>query len=348
MEKKIIHLLQKEVDLEHIPGGALYISYRGKTMVEVAVGYRARYPKKEALNINTIFDLASLTKVIATMPAILMLLDAGEIHLHDKVSYFLKAFEKDEKTNITIEQLLTHTSGLPAHRPYFKNHLTVEQMIDQIGSEQLEYPIGEKVVYSDLGFILLMKLVEQIATTPFEEFVKSYILKPLDMHETGFNPTFDRMRFAPTTYADSIKDYKYGIVHDENAESMGGVSGHAGLFSTLKDLAHFALMVENKGQFENRQIISEQSMELSKRHFTPFSDERRGLGWQLYSRGLSCGDLFSPLSYGHTGFTGTSIWFDPTIDLHVIFLTNRVHGNNQQAIQRLRPCLHNVIRSYFK
>ncbi|MBS4218756.1 beta-lactamase family protein [Bacillus sp. FJAT-49711] len=347
MKEEVIRFLQKEIDLENIPGAAIYISHKGTSILEEVVGYRALAPKKEPMQIDTVFDLASLTKIVTTMTASLQLLDKGEIRLDDPVSYFFPEFNENGKEEVRIRHLLTHTSGLPAHRPFYEEGLTTEQMIKKICAEELENPVGQKVVYSDLGFILLASLIEKVVEIPFDEYVSKEILTPLEMHETGFNPTYSRTRFAATEFSEKLNDFKYGIVHDDNAESMGGVSGHAGLFSTLKDLTNYAQMIENGGSFRGKKIISTVALDLSKRNFTPVDEEGRGLGWQIHSPRLSCGDLFSYTSYGHTGYTGTSMWFDPEIQLHVILLTNRVHAKNQQAILRLRPRLHNLIRAQF-
>jgi CubicO group peptidase (beta-lactamase class C family) len=344
LEKKVLTFLQKEIDLGSIPGAAIYVSYGGKKILEHSIGFRTFSPQNIPVERNTIYDLASLTKVIATTPAILQLIDRGELHLQDKISRFFPEFNQ---APITIEHVMTHTSGLPAHRPYYKERLNLNQIMARISSENLVHSPGKKVIYSDLGFILLTGLIEKVIGQPFEKYTKKEIFQRLNMNETGFNLPFEKDRFAATEYSSGIGDYKYGVVHDENAESMGGVSGHAGLFSTIQDLAKFTAMIENGGFFNGRQIVSHASVRLSKRNFTPFASEGRGLGWQINHQGASCGDLFSPLSYGHTGFTGTSIWFDSTIQLHVILLTNRVHGENQEAILRLRPRIHNLIRSYF-
>ncbi|WP_254660865.1 serine hydrolase domain-containing protein [Bacillus sp. FJAT-27225] len=157
-----------------------------------------------------------------------------------------------------------------------------------------------------------------------------------------------RSRYAATEFSDKLNGYKLGIVHDDNTESMGGISGHAGLFSTIKDLANYASMLENDGVFKGERLLSKQSLQLARKNFSAFSKEFRGLGWVLKSpNNSSCGDLFSDSAYGHTGFTGTSIWFDPEIRLYVILLTNRVHFGRKYPILRLRPRLHTIIRSHF-
>ncbi|MGE6257769.1 serine hydrolase domain-containing protein [Heyndrickxia sporothermodurans] len=345
MKNKIIHFLQQEIDLEHIPGAVIHISYQGKIILQEAMGHRVLLPEKSPMQIETIFDLASLTKVVATLPVVLKLIETGTFRLDDKVKHFLPHFHTDE---ITLRHLLTHTSGLPAHKPFYRESLSKEEYIHRICKEPLISQVGERVTYSDLGLILLYKIIEIATNEKFENHVTREIFDPLNMGETGFNLNLTHDRFAATEFSETLNEYKIGIVHDENAECMGGVSGHAGLFSTIKDLGNYASMIENEGVFQGKRILSSAALALARQNFTSFDEEYRGLGWMLKSETYSsCGDLFSKASYGHTGFTGTSIWFDPEIKLHVILLTNRVHLGRKDAIIRLRPRLHNLIRSYF-
>ncbi|GAA0336861.1 serine hydrolase domain-containing protein [Bacillus carboniphilus] len=346
MKKEVLSFLQREVQNNHIPGAVLHVSFQGEVLLQEAVGNKVVSPEKSPMGLDTIFDLASLTKVVATLPAVLKLLDHGLVRLDDRVSYFLPEFGKAGKEEIRIRHLLTHTGGLPAFHNFYLESLTTEQIMDRIYEQELIYPIGSKVIYSDLGLITLYKLIEAVTEQAFPEFLKKEIYEPLKMLETGFNPTYPRERFAATEYCEHLNGYKQGIVHDENTESMGGISGHAGLFSTVTDLANFTSMIENDGVFNGKQILSSSALELSRKNFTAFDSEYRGLGWILNSPCLSsCGDYFSDTSYGHTGFTGTSIWFDPKVKLHVILLTNRVHFGRKDHILRLRPRLHNLIRA---
>lgn len=348
MKEKVLKFLQKEIDLQHIPGAVISVSHNGKILLEEAIGNSAVYPESVPMKIDTVFDLASLTKVVATLPVMLKLIDQGEIRLDDTVSLFLPQFSKNGKESITLRHLLTHTSGLPAHRQYYVEGLTTEQILQRIYDESLDEPTGTKVIYSDLGLILLYKIIEEVVGRRFEDFVEKEFFTPLEMVETCYNPTFAKERYAATEYSEKLQQYKYGIVHDDNTESMGGISGHAGLFSTVKDLQKFAEMIENNGMYKGKTILSEAALQLSRKNFTSFDHEYRGLGWILKSPVLSsCGDLFSEGSYGHTGFTGTSIWFDPEVKLTVLLLTNRVHFGREPHILRLRPRLHNVIRSNF-
>jgi len=348
MEESVTHFLQKEIKQKHIPGAVLQVNHQGETVFEKALGNRIDTEEKQApMQIDTIFDLASLTKVVATLPAVMKLVDQGKIALSDPVSHFVPKFAQNNKDEITIYQLLTHTSGLTSHQKFYEESLNKEEIFERIYEEELEYEPGTEVVYSDLGFILLARIVEIAADTRFENLVQKELFEPLGMEETGYLPDFSSERYAATEYSDALGTYKLGTVHDENANALGGVSGHAGLFSTIADLNKFATMIENKGKYKDRQILSPHAISLSKKNFTSFADDFRGLGWQRQSQGTSAGDYFDESSYGHTGFTGTSIWFDPTVDLNVILLTNRVHYGRQNHINRLRPRLHNLIRQHF-
>lgn len=346
MREKVLDFLQKEINLGHIPGAVISVSYQGEVVLEEAIGDRVVYPDKMSMKMDTVFDLASLTKIVATLPATLKLIDNGEIRLDDQVGYFLPDFAKNGKEVITLKNLLTHTSGLAAHRRYYLEELTTEQLVEKVYAESLEHPVGTKVIYSDLGLITLYKVIEQVTGIPFDDFVRDEIFIPLEMYETGFNPSLAIERYATTEYSEKLKGYKCGIVHDDNTESMGGISGHAGLFSTIRDLQNFTMMIENNGTYKGKRILSYATLKLSRKNHTPFDSEFRGLGWILKSPAFSsCGDLFSEESYGHTGFTGTSIWFDPILKLHVILLTNRVHFGREPHILRLRIRLHNIVRA---
>lgn len=346
MKAKVLDFLSEEIDRGLIPGAVLHISQKGRPVLHEAIGHRVVYPEKAVMKLDNVFDLASLTKVVATLPILLKLIENGDLLLEDSVSRFIPQFSNRKKSEIKVKHLLTHTSGLPAHRPYFKEELTTDQVLDRIYQEELTAPIGSKVIYSDLGFIVLYKLVEVLTGKPFEIIVKKEIFEPLKMVDTHFNPSFKRERYAATEFSAKLDDYKHGIVHDDNTEFMGGISGHAGLFSTVSDLGNFCSMVENDGIFNGKRILSSGSLKLSRKNFTPDCNENRGLGWMLKGQeSSSCGDFFSPLSFGHTGFTGTSIWIDPEINLRVILLTNRVHFGRKDPIIRLRQKLHNIIYS---
>lgn len=345
----VLDYLEQEIKRNRLPGAVLHVSHRGQTVCQEALGYRSVFPTVAEMEVHTVFDIASLTKVVATLPIILKLVEEGKLSLYENVSKYFPEFGIYQKDQIKIVHLLTHTSGLIADRPYHQQKLNKAQILESICNEQLVSAPGEKVIYSDLGMILLYFLVELITEKPFEQITKEKIFEPLEMAETGFNPSFPVERYAATEFCTTRQEYKVGVVHDEKADVMGGVSGHAGLFTTVQDLANFASMIEMNGQYKNKRILSEAAVKLSKRNFTPALNEGRGLGWMMKSVDSysASGELFSTASYGHTGFTGTSVWFDPEEDLHMILLTNRVHYGRKDYILDIRPKVHNMIRAMF-
>lgn len=340
MTSYLTEWIQKEVEKETVPGIVIGIYKKNNQLYENSFGYSSVYPTREAMTIDTVFDLASLTKVVCTTPLVLKLIGSGEIHLHDRVSLFLPAFKTDDKENITIYHLLTHTSGLRAHHPFYND--SSKDVLTEIGALPLINQVGEEVVYSDLGFITLYYFIEAVTGTSFAEHAKHHLFKPLEMRNTGFFPQSNNV--AATEFDPESKQWLKGIVHDENARHLGGVSGHAGLFSTLTDLEAYINMITNDGFFNGKEIIPKPLLQLARTCATSNQKERRGLGWLMKSSGPStCGDLFSESSYGHTGFTGTSLWIDPVNDLQVIVLTNRVHFGRENQILRFRSRLHNLI-----
>ncbi|MFS0688648.1 serine hydrolase domain-containing protein [Sporosarcina sp. 179-K 8C2 HS] len=344
MKEAVRSFLQREIDQQITPGAVIRIRHIGKIILEEAVGTNSLEEDKVPITSSHLFDMASLTKVMVTLPAILQLCEAGEIHLHDKVATFIPSFEKHGKESMTIKQLLTHSSGLIAHRPYFERKLSATQVLKEIEEEKLEYTPDTDVVYSDLGFILLMEIIEKVTGQKIDEYSRLHLFEPMGMKDTGYTPKYERQRYAPTEYYDHLQGHKYGVVHDDNTEFMGGISGHAGLFSTMEDLSVFTAMIENDGMHEGKRILDPNWLALSRRNFTPFAGESRGLGWQLKGSGASAaGDLMSQSTYGHTGFTGTSFYIDPEKELTVMLLANRVYFGRHLAALRLRPRLHNII-----
>lgn len=341
--QEIQDYLQKEVANKSIPGAVLSVSEKGKTVFRESVGFTSIDPQNREMTLNTMFDLASLTKVVVTLPLTLMLLDKQFFHLDTKVSRFIPAFQNQDKQAITVRQLLTHTSGLKAHHPFYEETNPIP-IPDKIATMPLGSSPDKRVIYSDLNFMLLHHLIETVTKTSLTTFAKEQLFTPLEMNKTMFNPT--KGTFASTEWDETSQHYLNGVVHDENARFMGGVSGHAGLFSTVEDLESFSEMVEQNGFYKGKQLISESIMKQSKQSATEGLNERRGLGWVINNPGYSsCGDQFTSFSYGHTGFTGTSMWFDPMTELRVIFLTNRVHyGRDNKAIIRIRAELHDLIK----
>jgi len=343
--KLVDGLVQRLVDSGCFPGAVLLVARRGRVAHFKAYGYAQLYPERCPMTPDAVFDLASLTKVVATTPVILRLAEMGELSLDDPVSLYFPAFNEGAKRKVTVWHLLTHTSGLPAYAPLYSLLGWGEDAYGYIAGLNLEYEPGTKVVYSDLGFILLGRIAELVAGKPLDELARELVFEPLGMRDTMFNPPLElRERAAATEYCRLRRRVLKGEVHDENAWFMGGVAGHAGLFSTARDLAAYAQMWLNRGSLGGARVLSPATVELATRNHTQGLNECRGLGWALNCRPCSCGDLMSPRAYGHTGFTGTSLWIDPVYELFVILLTNRVHPTREnQCLLRARRLVHNAV-----
>ncbi len=341
--KKIDELIEKYIENKTFPGGVLLVGNGKEILFEKAYGYRTLFPKREENSLDTIYDLASLTKVIATTPAIMKLLEDGEIRLWDSVGKFLKEFSDEEKSKIKIFHFLTHTSGLPPYPNAWKYTKNPEELEEELLKTKLSYKTGENCVYSCLNFIFLKYIVERITNTSFEKYVKENLFDPLNMKNTMFLPKDDK-RVAPTSERDG--KILRGEPDDELAYYQGGVSGNAGLFSTVEDLYKYARSLIN----QDSMIFSPYTIELFTKEHISLEEEKGGLGWMIKSISSSCGDLFSEKSFGHTGYTGTSLWIDPFKKLIVIFLSNRTHISREKNLEQMiefRPRLHNLIVKCF-
>jgi beta-N-acetylhexosaminidase len=291
------------------------------------------------------YDLASLTKVVATTTAVMALVEDGKLDLDERVAAIIPAFARNGKGDVRIRNLLLHNSGLAAFHLYYTRLTTAQAVFDSICSEALEYPTGTRTVYSDLGFITLGKVVERVTGRSLDAFVRERFFAPLGMHATMFRPPDSlRARCAPTEVDTYWRQRRVqGTVHDETADLLGGVSGHAGLFSTASDLSRFAQMLLNRGEYGGRRYLRPETVDLFTRRAAGTS---RTLGWDTRSaQGSSAGHWFSLRSYGHTGFTGTSIWIDPDQRMFVVFLTNRVHPTREnKRLLVFRAILHDAVR----
>ncbi len=327
------------------PGGVLAVGHRGALVHLHPFGRLTWEADAPRVTADTLYDLASLTKVVATTTMAMILVDEGRLDLDRPVREFLPGFQGSGKEAVTVRHLLTHSSGLPAVAPLFKEIQGRKAYVERIQAMDLEYPPGSRSVYSDLGIILLGEILERVAGQPFEAFVRARIFEPLGMRDTLFRPPAElRSRIAPTEFDPWRGRLTQGEVHDENAFAMGGVAPHAGLFATAGDLARFAQMLLNGGIMDGRRIVSRETVKLfTRRAGIPGSD--RALGWDTKSaEGSSAGTLFSPRSFGHTGFTGTSIWMDPERGLYVILLTNRVHPTRENnLIREARPAVADAV-----
>lgn len=324
---------------KNCPGGVLWLEHRGQSHHK-AFGNRAVVPKSEPMTEDTIFDAASLTKVIATTPAVMLLVERGKINLDERVAKYIPEFAAEGKDEITVRQLFTHTSGLRPDVSLKPEWSGYDSGIRIACAEKLSASPGEKVIYSDTGLILLGEIVRRVSGEPLDKFVKREIYDRLKMKDTGFNPPKSKLaRIAPTEVEDGVP--VRGIVHDPRSRRMGGVAGHAGLFFTASDLARYANMLLNLGELDGVRIFKPETVKLMTSVQTPPNvSSRRGLGWDIDS-GYSGprGKVFPLGSYGHTGWTGTSIWIDPFSKTFVIFLSNRNHPTEQGNVGALRSKL---------
>jgi len=310
-------------------------------------------PNAPTVKIDAIYDLASVTKAIVTTASIMMLVQRQRLDLDLPVVRLLPEFAAVAKSDpdpgwrslVTVRNLLLHDAGLPAHRDFYKKAKGYDAVLANVVSEPLVREPGKQVEYSDLGFILLGEIVHRVSGKPLEQFARENIFRPLSMDETEFNPSRTlRPRIAPT---EEDKDFRkrlvVGEVHDENSFAMGGVAGHAGLFSTADDLASFAQMILNGGIYAHHRVLTRATLDQFSARVS-IGDSARALGWDVPTQNSSTGRYFSPRSFGHNGFTGTSMWFDPDRGLFVILLTNRVNPTRvNEKIRQVRPVLHDSI-----
>ena len=321
------------------PGGVLWVEH-DDTAYHKAFGDRALVPGVEKMTEDTLFDAASLTKVVACTPAVMLLVERGKIGLDDKAAKYIPEFAENGKGDITIRQLLTHTSGLRPDVGLKPDWNGADAAIRLACAEKLSASPGEKVIYSDTSMIVLGEIVRRVSGMPLDQFVKREIYEPLGMKDTGFNPPKEKMaRIAPTEVEAGVP--VRGVVHDPRARRMGGVAGHAGLFFTASDLARYARMLLNLGELDGVRIFKPETVKLMTSVQTPPNiASRRGLGWDVDS-GFSGprGKIFPLGSYGHTGWTGTSLWIDPFSKTFVIFLSNRNHPTEKGSVIALRATL---------
>jgi CubicO group peptidase (beta-lactamase class C family) len=312
------------------PGAALAVGRFGRLVLLKGYGATDYAPGAPAAEPTTLYDLASLTKVIATTTAAMILEEEGKLDLSRTVQSYLPEFSAPDKATITVRMLLTHRGGLEAFAPLWKEFRGRADYLTQINARPLANPPGTKVVYSDWDFVLMGLIVERITGTTLDAFTAARVFAPLGMSSTRFTPdTTDAalMRRIALTALDTLRGQLHGTVHDPNAWALGGVAGHAGLFGTARDLAVFAQMLLNGGTYGGVRIVKPTTIA----RWTSVQDvaSSRALGWDTPSAVSSAGRFFSPRSFGHTGYTGTSIWVDPERGLFVVLLTNRVNSHGE-------------------
>ena len=326
-------IMDKAVADGNIPGGVVLIGHNSRVVYRKAFGLRSLEPQREPMTVDTIFDLASLTKCIATATSVMKLIEDGRVRLNDPVAAYLPEFAQNGKGDITVRELLTHYSGLAPDldlKAPWSGHDTAYQMAMQ---QTPQYPPGSRFVYSDINFETLGFIVEKVTGKTLNDFAAENIFTPLDMKDTRFLPPTDWLpRIAPTQYDEQGKMLR-GIVHDPTARRMGGVAGHAGLFSTADDLSKFA-----EDLLHGHKVLSASAVvKMSTPQQPANAPSLRGLGWDIDSPYASNrGELLPVGSFGHTGFTGTSLWVDPVTDTYIIILTNAVHPSGGKSVVSLR------------
>ena len=305
------------------PGAAVVVGRKGYAVWEKGFGRLGWTRDARVSPTQTVYDLASLTKVVGTTTAVMILYDEGRIVLDAPVQSYLPEFTGGYRDSVTVRQLLAHRGGLPASRDLWRVARSPEEARRMVLETQLEYRPGMGFIYSDIGAILLGMIVEKVAGVGLDEFLDVRVFKPLGMTNTGFRPPTDlRDQVAPTELLPPRGYPIRGEVHDENAYVMGGVAGHAGLFSTAADLSIFAQMMLNGGEYNGTRIISDSTIRL----FTQRAGGSRALGWAMADGQWGSGRYLGENAYGHVGFTGTSLWIDRDREMFVILLTNRVHA----------------------
>lgn len=347
-------IIEKAIADSIIPGAVLLVARNNKIVYRKAYGYRELVPVKRKMEINTIFDMASVTKPVATATSAMILLERGQLRLKDRVSDFLPQFKHKNRFGkpIRIIHLLTHTSGLPPYAPVKElkekyGSPNPDSLIAYIGRLPLEHEPGTYFKYSCLNFITLQNIIQTITGQTLKAFSEQNIFKPLGMHDTFFLPPKNKIKRCAATEMQPDGTVLLGVVHDPLARVMnGGISGNAGLFSTADDLAIFSAMMLNDGTWHGKRIMSKRTVEKMisiPKGFEPFG---RALGWDVSSDyNSNIGDLFSNRAYGHTGYTGTSITIDPQSKTVIILLTNRVHPHDTGSVVRLRGQIANIVAS---
>lgn len=355
---KVDAAIEDAITRQQIPGAVVWIGRGDQTMYRKAYGLRAVKPTPEPMTLETVFDLASLTKGIATATSVMILVEAGKLRLSDKVAQHLPEFARHGKDQITLRHLLTHTSGLRPSLDLRGDWLGADEAVRRAVDELPQSAPGERFVYSDIGYILLGDIVARVAGQPLQTFVQQRILDPMRMRSAGFTPMpARRPLIAPTQFCTAYgwpcdgedQILLRGVVHDPTARRMGGVAGHAGLFASAEDVSRYARMLLRGGELDGQRVLSPAGVSRMTSNATPPTlPVQRGLGWDIDS-GYSAnrGDLYPIGSFGHTGFTGTSIWIDPLSRTYVVLLTNRVHPDGQGDATPVRSKVATIVAAEF-
>ncbi len=324
-------LVQQQVNDLAITGAVLLVGHNGHVVHQKAFGFRALNPRREPMTVDTVFDLASLTKVVATTPSVMRLVQYGQVRLEDPLSHYIPDFGMNGKESLSIRQLMTHFSGLPPDLELNIPWSGQDTAFRMAHEEKLQSPPGTQFVYSDINFIELGELVQRLSGMSLDKYAEAHIFQPLGMKHTRFLPPPSWASKIAETLAVDDRRVLRGVVHDPTAERMGGVAGHAGVFSTAGDLALYAQALINRRTILSPDIIEK----MTTPQQPPNAVEVRGLGWDIDSPFSSNRGALLPVgSFGHTGYTGTSLWVDPYSNTYIILLTNTVRprGGNSPVV----------------
>jgi serine-type D-Ala-D-Ala carboxypeptidase len=342
LRDSIQSVLRSAVADHAFPGGYAIIGDSNGVIAEGGAGHLDWNPSPEP-DRHTLWDLASLTKVVATTTAMAQLVERGSVALDAPVQRYIPEWTGPGKERVTVRHLLTHSSGLPAFRPYDQQTHNPDSLAALLFATPLDTTSGAVMVYSDIGAFMMGRIIERVSGERFADYIRAHVLAPLRMNETMFNPPKALLpRIAPTEIDTLRGGLVRGFVHDERAYYLGGIAAHAGLFSSAYDLSRFATMLLRGGALDGARVLRPETIA----QFTAYADStfsNRALGWQKREASWA-GHLMSSRSFGHTGFTGTSIAVDPDLDLYVILLTNRVNPTrNNPKISDVRSHLADAV-----
>lgn len=342
----IDYMLERAVSQGSIGGGVVLVGNRSGVTYTASRGKVGFSADSGALNERTIFDIASLTKVVATAPAVMKLLEEGRISLLDPITRWFPEFAGSGREDVTILNLLTHTSGL--NDIAISSVEPLSAIIHKAALQKNGRLPGSRFLYADINFILLSELVQRVSGVSLDRYCREHLYGPLGMGDTMFLPPNELTgSIAPTL--GTANEFLTGVVQDQNARHLGGIAGHAGLFSSASDLSRFAQMILNDGRVHGRQILGERVLEqMTAPYFYSNGRVVRGLGWDIHSPYSSPrSSFFSEMSFGHTGYSGSSIWIDPERDLYVILLTVRFNYRDPRQINRLRNDISTIAAAVF-
>lgn len=357
---RIAPLVEQAIRANQLPGAVVLVGRGEQLLYRKAFGFKTYSPSAQPVTVQTVFDLASLTKPLVTATLIVQLAERGQLRLTDTVGQYLPQLKDAQLQKVTLLQLLTHSSGLDSgfdRSEFWQGRQGLEA---QLAKLKLKTQPGQQFVYSDIGFILLGLVAEQVTQQSLDQLAQQQIFQPLQMNDSRYLPLQARQdpqylqRIAPTESLNGDPDYKkllkgyskaylHGVVHDPTAQRLGGVAGHAGLFSTADDVARFAQMLLNHGEFKGQRLLSPLAVQ-RMRSPLQIGAESRALGWDMNTSYSSPkGDFFPAGSFGHTGFTGTSLWIEPQSATYLILLSNRVHPDRSTSLVDLRAKLANLV-----